>query len=311
MPLNNNNPKNDKSTNGAVSVIDIGSNTVRLVIYDNNTENPAQIFTQREFCELGRNQKANNDLDPVARKYALDTVEKFIKISQEKSVQSIEAFATSAVRCAKDGQSFVEQINQSTGVLPVILSGEEEAELAACGVLAGFNDAKGVIADFGGGSLELARISNKKATSLWSLPFGTLSYGPQWKENPKAVNHELVSALSSCDGLAIGSDSTALYLVGGSFRALASAYLEKMDCSPDDVHGLRLSSEDAQLFFKSVSSKAKGFKKLTKNVVPRRLEHLPFAANVANVLIQQMAAKQVVFCAYGIREGLLYKRRSG
>ena len=296
-----------KCSKGPVAVIDIGSNTVRLVIYSGIESNPSQIFTTREFCELGRGQNEDRTLNPSARSFAFETIERFIEISRSKSITNIEAFATSAVRCAEDGISFTHEIQNSTGILPVILSGEEEAELAALGVLSAFSNAEGIVADFGGGSLELACISKGQPTDLCSLPFGTLSYGAKWRNGPHKVNEKLRKDLGECDRLTQMTEP-ALYLVGGSLRALASAYQTDHGQKSDSVHGLRLTSAQACDFFQSIATQANGVNQDYPNLDKRRTKQLPFAANVANILIEHTKASHVIFCTNGIRDGLIYKR---
>lgn len=145
-----------------VAVVDIGSNSVRLVIYDRLWRSPATLFNEKSLCAIGRHMVTTGRLDEDGTEAAIAALRRFREITAALGVSRVDAVATAAVRDAKNGNEFVVRARDALGSPIKILTGEEEARLAAEGVLAAIPDADGVVGDLGGGSLELAFVSSGK-----------------------------------------------------------------------------------------------------------------------------------------------------
>src|SRR6185369_16962079 len=155
-------------------VVDIGSNSVRLVIFDRLTRSPVALFNEKSLCAIGRNMVSTGSLDDEGVDLALTALARFREIAAAMGIARLEAVATAAVRDARNGNEFVARARDALGSPVKVLSGEDEARLAAEGVLAAIPEADGVVGDLGGGSLELSPVGAGKASSGTTLPFGPL-----------------------------------------------------------------------------------------------------------------------------------------
>ncbi|MCH8863469.1 MAG: Ppx/GppA family phosphatase, partial [Proteobacteria bacterium] len=140
------------------AVIDIGSNSVRLVVFQGLIRVPLTLFNERVLCGLGRSVGDHGAMDAEAMDNALSTLKRFAFLCRDMKIDTLDVVATAAVREASDGAAFIAEVKRRTGLVAKVLSGAEEAALSALGVIAGVPEAEGVIGDLGGGSLELARI---------------------------------------------------------------------------------------------------------------------------------------------------------
>jgi exopolyphosphatase/guanosine-5'-triphosphate,3'-diphosphate pyrophosphatase len=162
------------SSRRPVGVVDIGSNSVRLVIYDRLTRSPVALFNEKSLCAIGRNMVTTGMLDEAGSDAAVAALARFREVTSAVGVARIDAVATAAVRDARNGNEFVARARDALGVPIRILTGEDEARLAGEGVLAAIPDADGLVGDLGGGSLELVAVSGGKQSAGHTLPFGPL-----------------------------------------------------------------------------------------------------------------------------------------
>src|SRR6187431_1630562 len=139
---------------GPVGIIDIGSNSVRFVAYGGAERVPSVLFNEKVMAALGRSVAKNGKLDDQAMDLTLRALARFRQLGKEMGLKRLHTVATAAVRDATNGKAFLNQI-ADLGLKPRLLSGDEEAELAGLGVISAIPSAKGIVADLGGGSLEL------------------------------------------------------------------------------------------------------------------------------------------------------------
>ena len=166
--------KNFRSAAFPIAVIDIGSNSIRLVIYENEMRTPTPLLNEKLLCGLGRNRQQDGSLNKKAKQRALDIFPRFRLLCEQVRVKRIYAFATEATRAATDGEDFILAAETALNSPIKILAGHEEAQLAAAGIAAGFIEPDGLAGDLGGGSLELIDIRGGKIHSEISLPVGSL-----------------------------------------------------------------------------------------------------------------------------------------
>ena len=136
-----------------IGVIDIGSNSVRLVVYEGAVRSPTPLFNEKVLCGLGRSVATTGRLGAESIERALTALARFRAIARVLGVKNLRAIATAAVREAGDGREFIARGERAAGVAIQTLSGEREAELAAAGIEMGFRNPLGVAGDLGGGSL--------------------------------------------------------------------------------------------------------------------------------------------------------------
>ena len=159
------------------AIIDLGSNSIRMLIYDNFKISPIPVFNEKAVCKLGKNLDKSKKLNPDGIKSSLKVLNRFKEILDISDVQDLEIIATAAFREATDASEFLREIEKIFNKKPLVLSGEEEARTSANGVMVGFDEVDGLVADLGGGSLELARVSKNQIIETTSLPLGvSVSY---------------------------------------------------------------------------------------------------------------------------------------
>ncbi len=287
-----------------MGVVDIGSNSVRLVVYEGAVRSPTPIFNEKVLAGLGRSIASSGTLDAGAIETALAGLVRFHAILRILQVKNVRAIATAACREAANGSSFIARAEKALGTKIEILSGEQEAALAASGILMGFEAPDGIAGDLGGGSLELIDISGKSLNRATTLPLGSLrlidASGGRLEKALVIADKEI----GSVDWLASGGGRK-FYAVGGTWRALAKFHMAHQDYPLHMMQGYVLSTENAIAFCEQIRKGKRliGFNSVSKS----RREVLPFGAVVLERLLRQMKPSEVVFSAFGIREGLVYK----
>lgn len=286
-----------------LGVIDVGSNSVRLVVFDEPLRLPTAMFNEKVLCGLGRGLGETGALDEDGAKQALIAIRRFVTLAKKMKVSALQIVATAAVRDASNGAAFVAQIERDTGEKVRVLSGIEEATYSAYGVLSGIPEACGVMGDLGGGSLELVAIDGHKLGDSVTLPLGPLriaglgSYGVV-----KAYIDEQIAKV----GWLKKWKGKSLYAVGGSWRAIARVHMAQKHSPLHIIHQYTLSRAEANDFSRLLAKQSKESLARTEGVPRRRQDALPLAALVMRRVLKVLEPKDVVFSANGLREGLAY-----
>ncbi len=220
-----------------VGVIDIGSNSVRLVVFDGAARSPAYFFNEKIMCGLGVGLSSHGRLNPEGRNRAILAIARFKQLAKSMGIKELTAVATAAVRTASDGQDFCEEVMEKTGQFIAVISGEEEAKLSAQGVLTGWPGAYGLVCDLGGTSLELAEISNGKVGTCASAELGPLKL---MEIDKKKERLEYISSQLFHHAKSFVLQNNRLFLVGGSWRALARIDMERCDHPLRVLHEYRM-----------------------------------------------------------------------
>jgi exopolyphosphatase/guanosine-5'-triphosphate,3'-diphosphate pyrophosphatase len=292
------------ATRAPVAVIDIGSNSVRLVIYDGPWRHAYALHNEKSVCAIGRNMVRTGELDRDGMELALETLERFRLVSAGHGVRTFEAVATAAARDAKNGKEFVALAEKALGQKIRVLSGEDEARIAADGVIAGIPDADGIVADLGGGSLDMVTVRSGRTGGAETLPFGPLRL-MDVSDGDLTVARSLVAKGLGKSKLGNTLEGRALYAVGGIWRALARVDMDEQNYPLHVLHHYRIPSSRTLKLCKIVSTLSRKSLDKMKSVPKRRGEALPFGALVLEQMIQVFGLKEVVVSAYGLREGLL------
>lgn len=285
------------------AIIDIGSNTIRMVVYGGNERAPTVLLNEKVAARLGRDIASTGKLADEAVQIALRSLSRFARVLQDLGVTDIRAVATAAVRDASNGPKFLAKLAK-LGLSPEVLSGEEEARISAMGILGAFPGAKGVVADLGGGSLELVRIGKNGAGRATTLPLGTLRLAELRARDADGFRKALRKALKKAGWSSQTKGS--LYLVGGTLRAMAvhAMYVQKHPLT--DPHGFEVDRKGAEKMTRRIVRSSP--EKLNK--VPRisslRSASLPDAAVLLQVMLKALQPERIVFSSWGVREGLLF-----
>ncbi len=292
---------------GPVAIVDIGSNSIRLVIYESASRTPAVVHNEKAICGIGRNMVTTGKLHDNGMMQALEALGRFRMLADGHGIEVREAVATAAARDAGNGPEFVRRAEAAWGGPIRVLSGEEEARLAAEGVLAGIPAASGLVADLGGGSLDMVTINEGRTGDALTLPFGPLRLMDVAKGNADKARNAVDEGLSTLEGLN-SLEGDALYAVGGVWRSFARLDMEDTDYPIHVLHGYRIPRARALKLCKVVAQLSKKSLDKMKIVPRRRAEFLPYGAVVLERLLFATDIREVVISAYGLREGLLYRK---
>lgn len=296
-----------KSRYQPVAVIDIGSNSVRLVIYEGPWRHASALHNEKSICAIGRNMVSTGHLDEDGMEFALETLRRFRSLCEGYGVKEFGAVATAAARDATNGKEFVRDAEKALGQPIQILSGEDEAKIAAEGTLAGIPAADGLVADLGGGSLDMVKVREGKIGAATTLPFGPLRLMDLSDGNLNKARNAVEKGLDKLD-FSGGLKGKALYAVGGIWRALAHVDMEQQSYPLRVLHHYVMPAKRAVQLCRVVAGL--GRKSLEKmHAVPkRRAEALPYGSLVMEEMIHAFGLKEVIISAYGLREGVLQRR---
>jgi exopolyphosphatase / guanosine-5'-triphosphate,3'-diphosphate pyrophosphatase len=294
---------------GPVAVVDIGSNSVRLVAYDGLTRAPTPIFNEKSLCALGHGVANTGELSASSMAKALAALRRYKTLIRIMNVQQVYAFATAAARDAGNGPAFVAEASEAVGAPVSLLSGKREAELSALGVISGFHEPDGVVADLGGGSLELIDIKGTKVGKGITLPLGGLSLMDASNQSLRIATRIAQEALENAKLLSKLRGRT-LYAVGGTWRALAKLHMRQRNYLLSIMHGYNIPAREAADFAGLVERVNAEALIAVESVTPARRPLLAYGAIVLDEIIRKAQPKQVTISASGVREGLLYEQLS-
>lgn len=295
-----------KRNHRPVGIIDIGSNSIRLCVYDAATRVPVPLFNEKAVCSLAQGLEATGRLNADGIAPALLTIGRFVELSMSMEVERLDILATAAVRDAADGIAFAQAIEQRFGVVVHILSGGQEAHLSAMGVLCGAPDAKGIVCDLGGGSLELVSIDGGTFSEHVTLPLGVLRLAEaSGYDRPRAAAI-IERHLDGLDWLHQGRDLT-LYAVGGAWRALARLSIAHTLHPLTVLDNFTLERDEALRITHLVASQSRKSLDKLPGVSRKRVTTLPLAAQVLEQIIERVGPKRLVFSIYGMREGRFFE----
>ncbi|WP_424969449.1 Ppx/GppA family phosphatase [Dinoroseobacter sp. S76] len=291
---------------GRVGVIDVGSNSVRMVVFDGAARSPAYFYNEKVMAGLGAGLSQTGRLNPEGRIRAMDAMKRFVLLAKSMNVTPLVAVATAAMREAEDGPAFREELTQETGLRLWVIDGTEEARLSAQGVLLGWPGATGLMCDIGGSSLELAEVAGGRVGRRETSALGPLKLRdvPGGKKGLKA---HIKSELSTLRGKIDGSYDR-LFLVGGSWRAIARLDMVRRNYPLAVLHEYRMSPRSVSDTLTWMKSHSLQDLRAMSGIGEARITLLPEAAQVLSPLIRTFRPKEIAISAYGIREGLLYEQ---
>lgn len=285
------------------AVVVLGSNSVRLVVFEGATRNPVPIFNEKAVLRLGKGLEGSGRLNPEAVDQALIVMRRYQAIAGAMGAGPFEVLATAAVRDAANGPDLVAALAAMMPEVPVrVLSGEEEARLSAEGVISGIPGADGILADIGGGSLELVRLDAGTVGPVATLRLGVLRLADRVGGDPQRARSIVEAELDTIPWLAAGKGRD-LYLVGGAWRALARIHILQTGYGLNMVHHYAIGREEARDLASVAAAAPRRALERLPGAPRRRIADLPFAAVVLRRLLRASGAARVVFSANGLREG--------
>jgi exopolyphosphatase/guanosine-5'-triphosphate,3'-diphosphate pyrophosphatase len=300
--------KRPRKRSDSVAVIDIGSNSVRLVVYEALARSLIPIFNEKTLCGLGREVQSTGLLAPDAVDKALTSLRRFRALCRVMQVGRVYAIATAACRDASNGPDFIAKAERICAVKIEIISGPREARLSALGVISGIHRPDGIVGDLGGGSLELIDVRRNSVRSGVSTPLGGLALQDLAHKSLKRAERIVREELDGLEQLKAGRGRT-FYAVGGTWRALARIHIIQSGYPLQVMHGYAIPAADALDFARRLRRLAASNMLADIEVVAdARRPLLTYAALVLEHVIRVARPRTIVFSTFGVREGLLHEK---
>ncbi|RRH73537.1 Ppx/GppA family phosphatase [Falsigemmobacter faecalis] len=289
-----------------VGVVDVGSNSVRMVVFDGAARSPAYFYNEKVMAGLGKGLAQTGRLNPEGRIRALAALRRFAALADGMGIAPLTVVATAAVREAEDGPEFQAEVERETGLRLFVIDGQEEARLTAQGVLLGWPDASGIVCDIGGNSMELARIGKGKVGDRISTPLGPFRLqqvegGPE--QRAKVIERILRKARDI-----VKPEGERLYLVGGSWRVIARLDMERRGYPLTVLHEYRMEPAAVLETVDWIRRNDPATLRSRTGTSAERMELVPLAGEVLSAMVQMFRLREIDVSSYGIREGLLYEQ---
>jgi exopolyphosphatase/guanosine-5'-triphosphate,3'-diphosphate pyrophosphatase len=288
-----------------IAVIDIGSNSVRLVAYEGLTRSPTPIFNEKVLAGLGREVQSTGLLARDAVERALSSLRRFRSLCDAMGARRLWIIATAACRDAVNGPDFIREAEKICRVQIDVISGKREAELSALGVLSGIYEPDGLVGDLGGGSLELIDLRSSRCRAATTVPLGGLALQDISEKSLKKAEKIVETTLGGVRFLAAGA-GRAFYSVGGTWRALARLHMRQTGYPLHVMHGYSIPAKEALEFVRLVRRVNPDMLSQIEAVTDARRPLLGYAALVMEHIIRRAKPREIVVSAAGVREGLLY-----
>ncbi len=288
------------------AIIDIGSNSIRLVVYEGPARLPATLFNEKVMAGLGRGLAETGAISAEGMAIAKASLARFAMLAKAMEVDETRTVATAAVRDASNGPELL-AIAKEFGLSVELLPGEAEATASGLGVLSAIPDADGIVGDLGGGSLELVRVSNGEVGERVSFPLGVLRIAAIRAKGKGALDRHVHRTLADAGWLGAGT-ALPLYLVGGSWRALARLDMHQTAYPLPVIHGYGLSIDTIERLIRQLGTLPKAKLRTIPNLSGGRIATLDDAARLLTVLMKHLGSETAITSAFGLREGLLHER---
>ncbi len=292
---------------GRVGVIDVGSNSVRLVVFDGAARSPAYFYNEKIMCALGAGLSETGHLSPEGRKRAVSAIRRFAALARGMGIAPLTAVATAAVREARDGEEFCREVLSETGIRVWVIDGREEARLSAQGVLLGWPGSYGMVCDIGGSSMELADIDNGQVGHRVTSALGPLKLR-EIKGGKKAVKSYIKDTMTELHDQMGGVTGQRLFLVGGSWRAIARIDMERRGYPLHVLHEYRMTAREISKTAEYIAGSDLDALRDRCGISSSRMALVPLAILVLKALMRRFKPKDIAVSSYGIREGMLYEK---
>lgn len=288
-----------------VGIIDIGSNSVRLVVYEGLSRSPTPLFNEKILCGLGSGLAQTNRLDDDAVERTLVALRRFKVLAAQAGADDVFTLATAAAREAENGPAFVKRVEEILETPVKVLTGEQEALYAAYGITCGFHHAEGVSADMGGGSVEFMTIKREPKGTGTTAPLGGLRLMDESGSSISEARKIVKTALKGNTILKEGRGGT-FYAVGGTWRALGRLHMARANYPLHVMHNYEISTDEAKKLCRRLTKDHGAAVRGIEAVSSNRRALLPFGAVLLQEIMSIMKPEKIVFSALGVREGYLY-----
>lgn len=290
------------------AVIDVGSNSVRLVVYRIDGRAMTPVLNEKVMAGLGRDLNSTGELAKDGVEMSLKALRRFVALTEALGITSVFPVATAAVREATDGKEFAARVLAETGLTLRVIDGAEEARLSALGVSAGAPEAHGIVGDLGGASLELIEISPEGLGRGETFALGPLSLAHKGEFDYDRVLAKVDAELKGSRVLKKrGGD---FYAVGGAWRSFGRIDVAIHNHPLGVLHHHEISRQQVLKVADLVRKQSKRSLERLEEAAAKRAETLPYAAVVLERVMQVGGFDRMIVSAFGLREGVLIERMS-
>ncbi len=303
MPLP---PLDNSFSDGRIAIVDIGSNSIRLVVYDQQKRSPVSIYNEKVMCGLGKGLASSGVLNPEGVVEAKAALARFLAMGRNMEIKSLYIMATAAVRDASDGGEFVRYLEKAYNIKIDVISGEKEARLGAYGVCSSMHKPSGIIGDLGGGSLELVEVKDGDIKDHVSLPLGSLRLLDETKGDRDKIRKIIEKRFANLKWLDDDPVPT-FYAIGGSFRALAKMYMTANKYPLHILHEFTADAKAFLAFLREIMSLSNEKLEKYPGSAAKRVPQLAGAALLLEKILTTTQCGKITFSASGIREGYVYE----
>ncbi|SNR24936.1 Ppx/GppA family phosphatase [Paracoccus sediminis] len=291
-----------------VGVVDVGSNSIRLVVFDGAARSPAYFYNEKVMAGLGAKMAQTGRLNPEGVERGFAALQRFAALARGMDIEPLTCVATAAVREAEDGPAFQARVEREIGMKMWVIDGEEEARLSAQGVLLGWPDARGLVCDIGGNSMELAEVADGQIGRRVSSQLGPFRL--QQVSGGKDGLRKYIKKTMGDLARVMGTDHERIYLVGGSWRAIARLDMERVSYPMTVLHEYRMTPQAVADTVSWIGDSDLNDLRGRVDISSSRMELVPLASQVLSQLVETFAPSELAVSSYGIREGLLYEQMS-
>ena len=288
-----------------VGVIDIGSNSVRIVIYEGMVRAPAVLFNEKVSCGLGRGIARTGRMDEAAVERALAALSRYRALADQARVATLHVLATAAAREAGNGADFIVRAQAVLRSRIKILTGVEEARYSAYGVISAFRAPDGIAGDLGGGSIEMVEVKDRRIGDGVTLPLGGIRLQDASGGDLREAERIARRLMSGSEAVRAGRGRT-FFAVGGTWRAIARLHMEETGYPLRVTHGYELKPEPALKFFRKLVDGDLDRLRGIHLISSARRALIPYGAVVLAEIVRQMKPRAIAFSALGVREGFLF-----
>lgn len=293
------------NSNRYIAILDIGSNAIRLVIYDSLNRTPVKVHNERIVCNLAADLSKTSLISDEAFNKAIEGIGSFARLIKDMNIVNIRAVATAAIRDAENGQELIDKVKDKYNFVVEIIDGDDEAYFSALGVMANGMGRNGIIGDFGGGSLELIMVDEGEIKDKVSIPIG--SHRLLSEQSGEDVVKKINDALDTVDFIDsyIGKN---FYALGGSWRSMAKAHINMVDYPIRTIDHYRIDGSKAMDFAQLISKQNQASMEKIMGLPRKRIKDLGVASVVMLELFKRIKPSNVYFSGTGLREGLLFEQ---
>ncbi len=291
-----------------IGIIDIGSNSIRLVVFDGPKRSPLYLYNEKVFFRLGLQSFGRKAFDNTTLKAVSRIINRYVAICRNMEINKIIMFGTSALREASNSDVLVEVIRKNTNIRVDVISGEKEAFYAAQGILLGFPNAEGIICDLGGNSVEFASICKRVIAECNSTLLGPLAI-TKLENKIEDIDRYIRKQLLGTINVNTAKDKP-FFLIGGSWRAIAKIHMQRTQYPLKIIQGYKVKSKKIKKTLEFIQDSSFNTKYDEINISADRLELLPLSARLLEIIIDELQIKTLTFSSFGVREGFLYHNLS-